>query len=120
MEERVFRRQRLAGRGGGESDWLSAHRCSFLRFASLPFKGLEEDVRRRPPPTPPPRLRDADWREEKQRESSGCGCAEGTETPSSSRKIHFHLLSSLGKSRDPRLPKPRLLLSVSKLFISLS
>lgn len=35
-------------------------------------------------------------------------------------KIHFHLLSSLGKSRDPRLPKPRPLLSVSKLFISLS
>lgn len=48
------------------------------------------------------------------------GCAKGTDPLSSTRKTHFHLLSSLGKSRDPRLPKPRLLLSVSKLFISLS
>lgn len=35
-------------------------------------------------------------------------------------QIHFHLLSSLGKSRDPRLPKPRLRLSESKALISRS
>lgn len=45
---------------------------------------------------------------------------KGTDMLSSERQIHFHLLSSLGKSRDPRLPKPRLRLSESKPFISLS
>lgn len=93
-------------------------------FASLPFSKVYEKksgAPPSPPPPPPPRSR-TQYGEEKGngRKSSGADEERARIRRPVPGKIHFHLLSSLGKSRDPRLPNPRLLLSVSKLFISLS
>lgn len=75
MEERVFRRQRLAGRGrgGGTMSRTGCQRVAAASFALLPSPSK---VWKKKSGDAPP-LRDADWREEKQRESSGDGCVKG-------------------------------------------